>query len=127
MAQGKKIGEFSLKMTSRTFTPGPGTTIALQVNFEGPVTGEKAGFHSGTLSVGIVPGAKSVSYTYCGVTYLNNGDLVALSSQGTGENIGNHKRRLRGVNHFSDGSIAAVEAEGDLTAGTLNGTLYEWT
>jgi hypothetical protein len=55
-----------------------------------------------------------------------NGDPVALSSQGTTENIGNHKRRLRGVNHFSDGSIAAVEAEIDITAGTLIGALYEW-
>ena len=126
MAQGKQIGEFSLKMTSRTFTPGPGNTLALQVNFEGPVTGVMAGLHSGTLSVVIVPGAKSGTYTYCGATYLNNGDLVAASSQGTVENIGNHKRRLRGVNHFSDGSIAAVEAEGDLTAGTLIGALYEW-
>ena len=127
MAQGKKIGEFSLKMAPPTFTPGPGNTIAVQANFEGPVTGEMAGLHRGTLSVVAVPGAKSGTYTYCGMTLPTNGDPVALSSRGTVENIGNHKRRLRGVNHFSDGSIAAVEAEGDLTAGTLIGALYEWT
>ena len=127
MAQGKKIGEFSLKSAPPTFTPGPGNTIALQANFEGPATGEKAGLHRGTLSAVIVPGAKSRTYTYCGMTYPNNGDPVAVSSQGTIEDIGNHKRRLRGVNHFSDGSIAAVEAELDVTAGTLIGALSEWT
>jgi hypothetical protein len=127
MAQGKPIGEFSLKLASTTHTPGPGNTIAIQANFEGPVTGMMAGLHRGTLSAVIVPGAKSGTYTYCGVTYPTNGDPVALSSQGTVETIGNHKRRLRGVNHFSDGTIAAVEAEGDITAGTLIGTLYELT
>ena len=127
MAVGKKIGEFSLKMTSSTFTPGPGNTIALQVNYEGPVTGEQAGLHRGTMSLVIVPGTKSRTYTYCGMTWPTNGDPVVLSSQGTLENMANHKRRLRGVNHFSDGSIAAVEAELDITAGTLTGALYEWT
>ena len=126
MAVGKKIGEFSLKSAPPTFTPGPGNTIALQVNYEGPATGEQAGLHRGTLSTVIVLGAKSRTYTYCGMTWPTNGDPVAVSSQGTTENIGNHKRRLRGVNHFSDGSIAAVEAEIDITVGTLIGALYEW-
>ena len=78
------------------------------------------------MSVVIVPGAKSRTYTYCGMTWPTTGDPVAVSSQGTTENIDNHKRRLRGVNHLSDGSIAAVEAELDVTAGTLIGALYEW-
>jgi hypothetical protein len=127
MAQGRPIGEFSLKTTSTTFTPGAGNTIAIQANFEGTVTGELAGLHRGTLSAVIVPGAKSGTYTYCGVTYPSTGDPVAVSSQGTVEDSGNHRRRLRGANYFSDGRIAAVEAEGDITAGTLVGTLYEWT
>ena len=127
MAVGKKIGEFSLKMTSSTFTPGPGNSSAVQVNYEGPVTGEMAGLHRGTMSLVIVPGTKSRTYTYCGMTWPTNGDPVALSSQGTTENIDNTKRRLRGVNHFSDGRIAAVEAELDIAAGTLIGALYEWT
>ena len=126
MAQGKKIAEYSLKSTSTTFTPGPGNAIAVQVNYEGPVTGEIAGLHRGTMSVVIVPGAKSRTYSYCGMTWPTTGEPVALSSQGTTENIDNHKRRLRGVNHFSDGSIAATEAELDITAGTLIGALYEW-
>ena len=125
MAQGKQLGEFKLTSTSTTFTPGPGAAITVQVNFEGPVTGEMAGQHRGTLVAVGVPGAKSGTYTYCGITLQGNGEVIGLSSQGTVENIGNHKRRLRGVNHFSNGLIATVEAEGDLMARTLTGKLYE--
>ena len=83
MAVGKKIGDFSLKMTSSTFTPGPGHSSAVQVNYEGPVTGEMAGLHRGTMSLVIVPGTKSRTYTYCGMTWPTNGDPVAINSQGT--------------------------------------------
>jgi hypothetical protein len=127
MAVGKKIGEFSLKMTSSTFTPGPGNSMALQVNYEGPVTGEIAGLHRGTMSVVIVPGTKSRTYTYCGMTWPTKGEPVAINSQGTLENMANHKRRVRGVGHLSDGSISAVEGEIDITEGTSTGALYEWS
>lgn len=125
MAQGKQLGEFKLTATSTTFTPGPGQALTVQVNFEGEVTGEAAGQHRGTLVVVGTPGARSGTYTYCGVTLQGKGEVVALSSQGTVEDIGNHKRRLRGMNHFSDGRVATVEAEGDLLARTLTGKLYE--
>ena len=125
MAVGKKIGEFSHKMTSSTFTPGPGNSMALQVNYEGPVTGEMAGLHRGTMSLVIVPGTKSRTYTYCGMTWPTKGDPVVLNSQGTLENMESHKRRMRGISRLSDGSIAAVEGEIDITAGTSTGALYE--
>jgi hypothetical protein len=125
MAQGKQIGDFQLKATSITYTPGPGNALTAQVNVEGEVTGELAGKARGTLTVIGEPGAKSGTYSYCGVTLLGNGALNAVSSQGVVENMGNHKRRLRGVGRFSDGRLATVEAEGDLMAGTLNGNLYE--
>jgi len=127
MAQGKQIGAFTLKGDAWIYTPGPGQSVTAQVCFSGPVTGEIAGMHRGTMTVVTAPGAKVGTYTYCGVTYLPNGDIVSLTSQGTGENIGNNKRRLRGVNHFSDGRIAAVEAEGDVVEGTLTGKLFEWS
>ena len=127
MAQGKKIGEFSLKSAPPTFTPGPGNTLAVQVNYEGSVTGEIAGLHRGTFSTVIVLGAKSRTYSYCGMTWPTNGDPVAINSQGTLENMANHKRRMRGVGHLSDGSIAAIEGEIDITAGTSTGALYEWS
>ena len=127
MAVGKKIGEFSHKMASSTFTPGPGNSMALQVNYEGSVTGEIAGLHRGTMSVVIVPGTKSRTYTYCGMTWPTKGDPVTINSQGTLENMADHKRRMRGVGHLSDGSIIAVEGEIDITEGRSTGTLYEWS
>lgn len=39
MAAGKPIGEFSLKTTSLTFTPGPGGSTLVSANFEGTATG----------------------------------------------------------------------------------------
>ena len=124
MAQGDQLGEFTLTSTSTTFTPGPGAAITVQVNFEGETTGEAAGRHRGTLVAVVTPGAKSGTYTYCGMTLQGDGEAVGLSSQGTVEDIGNHKRRLRGVNHFSNGLVATVEGEGDLIARTLTGKLY---
>ena len=38
MAAGKQVGEFSLKSTSLTLTPGPGGSVLVQGNFEGPST-----------------------------------------------------------------------------------------
>ena len=56
---------------------------------------------------------------------MDKGAANAVSSQGTLENLGNHKRRLRGVNRFSDGRVAVVEGETDLVARTLKGKIFE--
>lgn len=125
MAQGKEIGKFNLKATSVTYAPGPGDAITAQANVEGEVTGEISGEARGTLTVVGVPGAASGTYTYCGVTLLDKGAMNSVTSQGTVENLGKHKRRLRGVNRFSDDRVAAVEAEADLIARTLKGKIFE--
>ena len=127
MAQGKQIGAFTLKGEATFYTAGPSQSYTVQVSYSGPVTGEVAGMHRGTMTVATGVGTKVGTYTYCGVTYLPNGDVVSVTSQGTSDNIGNNKRQLRGVNHFSDGRIAAVEAEIDVIAGTLTGKLFEWS
>jgi len=127
MAQGKQIGAFTLKGDAFIYTPGPNQGYTVQIAFSGPVTGEVAGTHRGTMTVVTGLGAKVGTYTYCGVTYLPNGDVVSVTSQGTSENIGNNKRRLRGVNNFSDGRIVAVEAEADTIEGTITGKHYEWS
>jgi len=125
MAQGKEIGKFSLKATSVTYAPGPGDSITAQANVEGEVSGENGGQARGTLTVVGVPGAASGTYSYCGITLMDRGAMISVTSQGTVENLGKHKRRLRGINRFSDDRIAAVEAEADLIARTLKGKLYE--
>lgn len=125
MAQGKEIGKFSLTATSVTYTPGPGEALTAQANVEGEVTGEIGGQARGTMVVVGVPGAATATYTYCGVVLLDKGQITAVTSQGVVENLGKHKRRLRGVNRFSDDRLASVEAEADLLAKTLKGKLYE--
>ncbi len=125
MAQGKEIGSFDLTATSVTYTPGPGSAITAVVNLEGEVSGESGGQARGTLTVVGEPGADSATYSYCGVTLMDKGAVNAVSSQGTLENLGNHKRRLRGVNRFSDGRVAVVEGETDLVARTLKGKIFE--
>ena len=125
MALGKAIGEFSFKSTSFTYTPGPGSAVTTQINYQGSVTGELAGVAQGTMTVVAEPGAKSGNWSWCGATYLNNGDTVGASAQGTWEPSGKHKYRLRGSVNFSDGRIAATEAEADLQ--TLAGKLSEWS
>ena len=125
MAQSKEIGKFSLTATSVTYTPGPGEAITAQANVEGEVTGENGGHARGTLVVVGVPGAATGTYTYCGITLMDKGAINSVTSQGTVENLGKHKRRLRGVNRFSDDRVASVEAEADLVARTLKGKIFE--
>ena len=125
MAQGKEIGSFDLTATSVTYTPGPENALTAVVNLEGEVKGEFGGQARGTLTVVGVPGADSGTYSYCGVTLMEKGAINAVSSQGTVENLGNHKRRLRGTNRFSDGRVAVVEGEADLVGRTLQGKIFE--
>lgn len=125
MAQGKELGSFDLTATSVTYTPGPGNAITAVANLEGEVTGESGGQARGTLTVVGEPGSNSGTYSYCGVTLMDKGAINAVSSQGTIENLGNHKRRLRGVNRFSDGLVATIEGEADLMARTLKGKIFE--
>jgi hypothetical protein len=39
MAKGKSLGEFSLKFTSFTLTPGPAGSVLTSGNYEGSATG----------------------------------------------------------------------------------------
>ena len=66
MAAGKQIGEFSLKATTFTYTPGPGGSILAQGNFEGTATGFGAVLGTATF---VSAGTKSGTYSWCGATY----------------------------------------------------------
>jgi hypothetical protein len=127
MALGKQIGEFSLKITSFTVTPGPGGTITIQSNCEGPVGGDVgAGIYIGTLTTGGGPGAKSGTWSACGMNFLNEGGSIAVSGQGTWEESGPNKWRFRGTTQSSDGRVVATEYAADLATRSMTGKLYEW-
>jgi hypothetical protein len=130
MALGKQIGEFSLKQTSITVSPGSGGTLAFQLNFEGQVSGEAGeGQAVGTQSLAYEPNMKSGTWSYCGMTVSNKGGGNTVNSQGTWEETGPGKFRYRGTAQFSDGRTCGLEFVGDATTGsmTLSGKLYEWT
>jgi hypothetical protein len=130
MALGKQIGQFSLKQTSSTVRPGPGGTLAMQINLQGQLSGEAGeGIALGTMSVEYEPNLKSGTWSYCGMTVLNSGGGNTVNSQGTWEETGHLKFRHRGTSQFSDGRTCGVEFENDATSGsvTISGKLYEWS
>ena len=130
MALGKQIGEFSLKQTSSTVTPGSGGTLAMQINLQGQLSGEAGeGIAIGTMSVAYEPNLKSGTWSYCGMDALNSGGGSTVNSQGTWEETGRLKFRHRGTAQFSDGRTCGVEFENDATSGSviLSGKLYEWS
>ena len=83
MAAGAPSGEFSLKMTSNIFTPGPANSVLVQANYEGTATG------FGTLLLtATYAGFKGGTYSWCGAAHLDNGDVITYLGQGTHEGSG---------------------------------------
>jgi hypothetical protein len=122
MASGKELGEFSFKSTSATFTPGPGGSILVQVNYEGSATGFGAVLGTATFASA---GAKSGTYSWCGASYADNGDSTAGSGQGTYESSGCNKWRTQGVTQLADGRTLASEGEVDLATRSWTGRVFE--
>jgi len=122
MAGGKEIGEFSLKVTTLTYTPGPAGSILVQANCEGTATGFGAVLGTATF---VSAGMKSATWSWCGAAYLDNGDSLTGNGQGTIESGGRHKWRSQGFNHLSDGRTVRIEGEIDLATRSWTGKLYE--
>jgi hypothetical protein len=122
MTKGKQLGEWSVKFTSFTLTPGPAGSTLVQGNFEGTSTGEIAGTQLGTVTF---VGGKSGTYTLCGTVYLDNGDEVSFPGNGTYESTGKHHWRTQTVYHGSDGSSGIGEGEIDLATRSWTGKAFE--
>lgn len=118
MALGKSITDFTLKITSLTFTEGAGESLNVQGNLVGPVLGT---------TVFTNAGEKSGTWRFCGVAYLETGDSIRGIAHGTHESSGVHKWRTRGVEKLSDGRTVALEGEVDLATRTWSGQLFEWS
>ncbi len=122
MASGQQTVEFSLKVTTLTFTPGPAGSVLVQANWEGTATGLGATLGTATF---VPAGMKSGTYSWCGVSYLDNGDSMTDNAQGIIESSGRHKWRTQGIDHLSDGRVMRVEGEIDLAARLWTGKLIE--
>jgi hypothetical protein len=122
MEKGKQLGDFSLKSTSVTVTPGPAGSTLTQVNFEGTVGGAYAGTN---ISTATFVGGKSGTFTQCGTVYADNGEEVSYTSVGTYESTGKHHWRTQQVNQVSNGGSLVVDGELDLATRTWTGKYYE--
>jgi hypothetical protein len=118
MAAGKQTGEYSLKSTSATFTPGPAGSTLVEVNFEGTATGFGAVLGTATF---VSAASKSGTYSWCCAAYLDSGDVMTATGQGTTQSIARHKWRTHGINELSDGSKMTVDGEIDLAERSWKG------
>jgi len=116
----KQIGEFSFKLTSLNFSPGPAGSVVVQVNCEGTATG--FGTIAGTLAT--IP-AKSGTFTYHGAAYPENGDILTATATGSFESSGIHRWRTRGDVVMSDGRVIGTEGEMELAGRSWNGKMFE--
>jgi hypothetical protein len=125
MATGKKIGEYSAKFTTLTFSPGPHGCTLIQANVEGSATGMGAVLGTATF---IVAGGRSGSYSWYGIAYLDNGEQVTSNGTGTYESIGKHRwGTVNPVVQQSDGLTFTFEGEIDLAERSWTGKLFERT
>jgi hypothetical protein len=122
MAAGKPIGEYSLKATSLTLTPGPGGSVLVQANYEG--TGTGFGTVLGTLTAASA-GQKSGTWSWCAVAYLENGDSVTGTGQGSFQSDKPNHWQTQGIINISDGRTIALEGEIDLATRSWTGKLFE--
>jgi hypothetical protein len=121
MASGKAIGEFSLKSITATIIPGPAGSPLNQVNWEGTGTGFGATFLTATFAGSGKDGTFSLHWA----SYLDSGDALNGTGQGTYESAGKHKWRTANVAEVSDGRRIRAEGEIDLAARSWKGTLFE--
>ena len=120
MTFGKQVGEYSLKSTSATMTPGPAGSVLAQLNFEGTGTG-----FGTVLGTATFVGAKSGTFSWCAQAYPDNADSVSGIGQGTFESIARNKWSTSVISQISDGSAVGAKGEIDLATRSWTGTLYE--
>lgn len=121
MATIEAIGEFSFKAVTVTYSPGPAGSLLAQANWEGTATGFGAVFVTATY----VGGPKGGTYSDCAAAYLDNGDALTVTGQGTTESVGKHRWRTLGFVQISDGRRLVSEGEIDLAARSWKGKISE--
>jgi len=123
MAKGKEVGEFSMNLTTITFSPGPAGSVLNEANFEGTATG---GF--GTVAgTATFVGGKSGTFSYCGAAWMDSGDEVTFTGSGSYESTGKHHWETRAILEVSDGNTMVSEGKLDLASRSWSGKVSEWS
>ena len=120
MTFGKQQGEYSLKMTSSTMTPGPAGSVLAQLNFEGTGTG-----FGTVLGTATFVGVKSGTFSWCARAFPDDADTVTGIGEGSFEAIARNKWSTTLITRISDGRVQGAKGEIDLATRSWTGTLYE--
>jgi hypothetical protein len=121
MAQGKEIGDFSLKMSTFVNVPGGSAGVLRQVTWEGPVTGFGTLFVTVTFS----GSGKAGTFTDCSTAFMDNGDFLHGVGQGNYESKGAHIWHTKGFTQLSDGRRIEHEGNIRLTERSWDGKVFE--
>ena len=122
MAIGKDMGEFTLKAITTTYALDG---LSVEINLDGTAAGY--GTVLGTLTFRGGPEAKSGPLSWRGQGFLENGETVTGTGEGTWEESGKHRWRTRLLVSTSDGKSHASEGQLDLKTRTLSGKMMEWS
>jgi len=122
MAIGKELGKFTLKSVTTTYPLDGGT---VEVNLDGTAAGY--GTVLGTLTFKGEPGAKSGPLSWRGQGFLDSGETVVGTGEGTWEESGKHKWRTRLLVSTSDGKCHVSDGQLDLKTRTLSGKMLDWS
>src|SRR5262245_44694475 len=122
MAIGKEIGEFTLKAITTTYALD---NASVEINLDGKATGY--GTVLGTLTFRGEPESKSGSLSWRGQGFLDTGETVTGTGEGTWEESGQHRWRTRLIVNTSDGKCHASEGQLDLKSRTLSGMMMDWS
>jgi hypothetical protein len=122
MSKGLELAKFNLECSTATCTAGPAGTKILAFNFFGPATG---GFGTvvGTLTFDT---GKGGNMEFCGVAFMDNGDIFNSSATGTFKPVGKHQWSTQMLLHNSDGGVMLSEGFIDLASTMWTGTIFEW-
>lgn len=121
MAPKQSIGEFSVKMTTMTFMPGPAGSMIVQANFEGTATG--FGVVCGTMNASPA-GGQSGTFDSCLITLPESGDGVSGTGRGKFTKTGSNRWHTEGPLNLSDGRTVYGEGDIDLPNRTWSGKMY---
>ncbi len=122
MALGKEIGNFSMNITSTTFSDEGGAAV----NVDG--TADNFGTVLGTLTfAGGDPDAPNGALSWRGQAFLENGEVLGAVGEGSYQTLGDHRWRTRLVITISDGQIFASDGQLDLAKRSLTGKNIEWS
>jgi hypothetical protein len=122
MALGKELGTYSFKWTGTRYSED-GATV--KVDCDGTAT--DFGTVLGTIILRAEPEATGGPCSWRGQSFLDSGERVVITGEGTWEDSGTNQWRVRFLINTSNGQTFASDGTLDLAARTLNGKMLDWS